>query len=124
MASDLQSEGMRAVSGGTQTHLALIDIRSTGVNGKVADERCGLSGISLNKNSIPFDPETPAVTSGIRVGTAATTTQGMGKPEMKIIAGLIARAIKDGSDESKAKAIKSEIHQLTKNYPVYADPVN
>ena len=124
LASDLQSEGMRAVSGGTQTHLALIDIRSTGVNGKVADERCGLSGISLNKNSIPFDPETPAVTSGIRVGTAATTTQGMGKPEMKIIAGLIARAIKDGSDESKAKAIKSEIHQLTKNYPVYADPVN
>ena len=124
LASDLQSEGMRAVSGGTQTHLALIDIRSTGVNGKVADERCGLSGISLNKNSIPFDPETPAVTSGIRVGTAATTTQGMGKAEMKIIAGLIARAIKDGSDESKAKAIKSEIHQLTKNYPVYADPVN
>ena len=124
LASDLQSEGMRAVSGGTQTHLALIDIRSTGVNGKVADERCGLSGISLNKNSIPFDPETPAVTSGIRVGTAATTTQGMGKPEMKIIAGLISRAIKDGSDESKAKAIKSEIHQLTKNYPVYADPVN
>lgn len=124
LASDLQSEGMRAVSGGTQTHLALIDIRSTGVNGKVADERCGLSGISLNKNSIPFDPETPAVTSGIRVGTAATTTQGMGKPEMKIIAGLIARAIKDGSDEIKAKAIKSEIHQLTKNYPVYADPVN
>ena len=124
LASDLQSEGMRAVSGGTQTHLALIDIRSTGVNGKVADERCGLSGISLNKNSIPFDPETPAVTSGIRVGTAATTTQGMGKPEMKIIAALIARAIKDGSDESKAKAIKSEIHQLTKNYPVYADPVN
>lgn len=124
LASDLQSEGMRAVSGGTQTHLALIDIRSTGVNGKVADERCGLSGISLNKNSIPFDPETPAVTSGIRVGTAATTTQGMGKPEMKIIAGLIARAIKDGSDESKAKAIKSEIHQLTKNYPVYADPIN
>ncbi|MEN9758818.1 MAG: hypothetical protein RL270_770, partial [Actinomycetota bacterium] len=89
LASDLQSEGMRAVSGGTQTHLALIDIRSTGVNGKVADERCGLSGISLNKNSIPFDPETPAVTSGIRVGTAAITTQGMGKPEMKIIAGLI-----------------------------------
>ena len=124
LASDLQSEGMRAVSGGTQTHLALIDIRSTGVNGKVADERCGLLGISLNKNSIPFDPETPAVTSGIRVGTAATTTQGMGKPEMKIIAGLIARAIKDGSDESKAKAIKSEIHQLTVKFPVYPEPKN
>ena len=124
LASDLQSEGMRAVSGGTQTHLALIDIRSTGVNGKVADERCGLSGISLNKNSIPFDPETPAVTSGIRVGTAAITTQGMGKPEMKIIAGLIARAIRDGSDESKAKTIRSEIHQLTVKFPVYPEPKN
>jgi glycine hydroxymethyltransferase len=124
LASDLQSEGMRAVSGGTQTHLALIDIRSTGVNGKVADERCGLSGISLNKNSIPFDPESPAVTSGIRVGTAAITTQGMGKPEMKIIAGLIARAIKDGSDESKAKTIRSEIHQLTVKFPVYPEPKN
>ena len=124
LASDLQSEGMRAVSGGTQTHLALIDIRSTGVNGKVADERCGLSGISLNKNSIPFDPETPAVTSGIRVGTAAITTQGMGKPEMKIIAGLISRAIKDGSDESKAKTIRSEIHQLTVKFPVYPEPKN
>jgi glycine hydroxymethyltransferase len=122
LANNLQSEGMRAVSGGTQTHLALIDIRSTGVNGKVADERCGKSGISLNKNSIPFDPESPAVTSGIRVGTAATTTQGMGKEEMKIIAGLIARAIKDSDDESKAKEIKSEIHQLTKKFSVYPEP--
>jgi glycine hydroxymethyltransferase len=122
LANDLQSEGMRAVSGGTQTHLALIDIRSTGVNGKVADERCGKSGISLNKNSIPFDPESPAVTSGIRVGTAAITTQGMGKEEMKVIAGLIARAIKNGDDESKAKEIKSEIHQLTKKFSVYPEP--
>jgi len=122
LANDLQSEGMRAVSGGTQTHLALIDIRSTGVNGKVADERCGKSGISLNKKSIPFDPESPAVTSGIRVGTAAITTQGMGKEEMKVIAGLIARAIKDGDDESKAKKIKSEIHQLTKKFSVYPEP--
>jgi glycine hydroxymethyltransferase len=122
LANDLQSEGMRAVSGGTQTHLALIDIRSTGVNGKVADERCGKSGISLNKNSIPFDPESPAITSGIRVGTAAITTQGMGKEEMKVIAGLIARAIKDGDDESKAKEIKSEIHQLTNKFSVYPEP--
>ena len=107
LAADLEKEGMRAVSGGTQTHLALIDIRSTGVNGKVADERCGASGIVLNKNSIPYDPETPAVTSGIRVGTAATTTQGMGVPEMSQIASFIARAIKDGGDENKAKAIRS-----------------
>jgi glycine hydroxymethyltransferase len=122
LASDLVAEGMRAVSGGTQTHLALMDIRSTGINGKVADERCGLSGITLNKNAIPYDPESPAVTSGIRVGTAATTTQGMGRPEMKQIASLIARAIKDGADEGKAKAIKAEVDQLCSAFPVYPTP--
>ena len=124
LAGDLVAEGMRAVSGGTQTHLALIDIRSTGINGKVADERCGLSGITLNKNAIPYDPETPAVTSGIRVGTAATTTQGMGRSEMKQIASLISRAIKDGADESKAKAIKAEVNQLCNAFPVYPAPKN
>ncbi len=122
LANDLVDEGMRAVSGGTQTHLALLDIRSTGVTGKVADERCGKSGITLNKNAIPYDPETPAITSGIRVGTAATTTQGMGAPEMKKIASLIARAIKDGDDESKAKAIKAEVNQLCSAFPVYPAP--
>jgi glycine hydroxymethyltransferase len=124
LANDLVAQGMRAVSGGTQTHLALIDIRSTGVTGKVADERCGLSGITLNKNAIPYDPETPAVTSGIRVGTAATTTQGMGPVEMKQIASLIARAIKDGADEGKAKAIKAEVDQLCSAFPVYPVPAN
>ena len=120
LAAGLVEEGMRAVSGGTETHLALIDIRASGVNGKVADERCGAAGIVLNKNSIPYDPEKPAVTSGIRVGTAATTTQGMGKPEMREIASLIARAIKDGGDATKAEAIRSEIHTLTAKFPIYA----
>ena len=119
LASGLVEEGMRAVSGGTQTHLALIDIRATGVNGKVADERCGLSGITLNKNSIPYDPEKPAISSGIRVGTAATTTQGMGVGEMRQIASLIARAIKDGEDAAKAQAIKSEVKALTAKFPIY-----
>ena len=120
LAAGLEKEGMRAVSGGTQTHLALIDIRSTGINGKIADERCGESGIVLNKNAIPYDPETPAVTSGIRVGTAATTTQGMGTPEMAQIATLIARAIKDGGDAGKAAAIRSEVNALTAKFPIYA----
>ena len=120
LAAGLEKEGMRAVSGGTQTHLALIDIRSTGINGKIADERCGESGIGLNKNAIPYDPETPAVTSGIRVGTAATTTQGMGTPEMAQIATLIARAIKDGGDAGKATAIRSEVNALTAKFPIYA----
>jgi glycine hydroxymethyltransferase len=119
LAAGLESEGMRAVSGGTETHLALIDIRSTGVTGKVADERCGASGITLNKNAIPFDPETPAVTSGIRVGTPSTTTQGMGVPQMKEVASLIARAIRDGGDAAKAAAIASDVHSLTAQFPVY-----
>jgi len=118
LAAALESEGMRAVSGGTQTHLALIDIRATGVNGKVADERCGAAGIVLNKNSIPFDPEAPSVTSGIRVGTPATTTQGMGVDQMKVIASLIARAIKT-DDAAAHAAIKSEVHALTAQFPIY-----
>ena len=118
LAAALEKEGMRAVSGGTQTHLALIDIRSTGVNGKVADERCGAAGIVLNKNSIPYDPEAPSVTSGIRVGTPATTTQGMGTTEMKTIASLIARAIKT-EDSTAHAAIKSEVHSLTARFPIY-----
>jgi glycine hydroxymethyltransferase len=118
LAAALEGEGMRAVSGGTKTHLALIDIRATGVNGKVADERCGAAGIVLNKNSIPFDPEAPSVTSGIRVGTPATTTQGMGVDQMKIIASLIARAIKT-DDAAAHAAIKSEVHALTAQFPIY-----
>ena len=118
LAAELEAEGMRAVSGGTETHLALIDIRSTGVNGKVADERCGLAGISLNKNSIPYDPEAPSVTSGIRVGSPATTTQGMGINEMKTFANLIARAVKN-EDESKFAGIKAEVHALTAQFPIY-----
>jgi len=118
LAAALEGEGMRAVSGGTQTHLALMDIRSTGVNGKVADERCGAAGIVMNKNSIPYDPEKPGITSGIRVGSPATTTQGMGIEEMKQIASLISRAIK--TDDPKTHAgIKTEVHALTARFPIY-----
>ncbi|MEN9679538.1 MAG: hypothetical protein RLZ57_667, partial [Actinomycetota bacterium] len=119
LAAALEAEGMRAVSGGTETHLALIDIRATGVTGKVADERCGAAGIVLNKNAIPYDPETPAVTSGIRVGTPATTTQGMGTEEMKQIAGFIARAIMS-DNHSEHQKIKSEVHALTAKFPIYS----
>ncbi len=119
LAAALEKEGMRAVSGGTQTHLALIDIRSTGVNGKVADERCGAAGIVLNKNSIPFDPEAPSVTSGIRVGSPATTTQGMGVEEMKQIASFIARAIRTADNDKAAQEIKADVHALTARFPIY-----
>jgi len=118
LAAALEAEGMRAVSGGTETHLALMDIRSTGVTGKVADERCGAAGIVMNKNSIPYDPEKPGITSGIRVGSPATTTQGMDVEEMKQIATLISRAIK--TDDAAAHAvIKSEVHALTARFPIY-----
>ena len=118
LAAALETEGMRAVSGGTQTHLALMDIRATGVTGNVADERCGLAGIVMNKNSIPYDPEKPGITSGIRVGTPATTTQGMGVEEMKTIASFIARAIKT-DDAHTLATIKSEVHALTARFPIY-----
>jgi glycine hydroxymethyltransferase len=118
LAAALETEGMRAVSGGTETHLALMDIRSTGINGKVADERCGAAGIVMNKNSIPYDPEKPGITSGIRVGSPATTTQGMGVAEMKQIASLISRAIKT-DDAAAHAAIKSEVHALTARFPIY-----
>ena len=118
LAAALEAEGMRAVSGGTETHLALMDIRSTGINGKVADERCGAAGIVMNKNSIPYDPEKPGITSGIRVGSPATTTQGMGVAEMKQIASLISRAIKT-DDAAAHAAIKSEVHALTARFPIY-----
>ena len=118
LAAALEAEGMRAVSGGTETHLALMDIRSTGVTGKVADERCGAAGIVMNKNSIPYDPEKPGITSGIRVGSPATTTQGMGVDEMKQIASLISRAIKT-DDAAAHAAIKAEVHALTARFPIY-----
>ena len=118
LAAGLVEEGMRAVSGGTQTHLALIDVQGLGVNGKEADERCGSAGITLNKNSIPFDPQPPSITSGIRVGSPSVTTQGMGVAEMRVIASLIARAIKEPTSASK---IAGEVTDLCRRFPVYPE---
>jgi glycine hydroxymethyltransferase len=117
LAAGLVEEGMRAVSGGTQTHLALIDVQGLGVNGKEADERCGEAGITLNKNSIPFDPQPPSITSGIRVGSPSVTTQGMGVAEMRVIAALIVRAIKDPASAAK---ISGEVKELCHRFPVYS----
>lgn len=118
LAAGLVEEGMRAVSGGTQTHLALIDVQALGVNGKEADERCGSAGITLNKNSIPFDPQPPSITSGIRVGSPSVTTQGMGVAEMRVIAALIARAIKEPASAAK---IAGEVKDLCNRFPVYPE---
>ncbi|GGO73706.1 serine hydroxymethyltransferase [Nonomuraea cavernae] len=89
----LAAEGMRPVSGGTDTHLALIDLRGLGVSGAEAERRCAAAGITLNRNAIPYDPEPPAVTSGIRVGTPCVSTQGMGPQELKEVGTLVAQAV-------------------------------
>jgi glycine hydroxymethyltransferase len=118
LAESLAAEGMRPVSGGTDTHLALIDLREVGVTGKDAEARCGAASIVLNKNAIPFDPQPPAVASGIRVGTPAVTTQGMTDGEMKEVAALIARAVRD-SDGSAAADIAGAVKALVARHPAY-----
>ena len=116
LSSSLAEHGMRSVSGGTDTHLALIDLQALGVNGADAEKRCDAAGITLNKNSIPFDPEAPSVTSGIRVGTPAATTQGMGIPEMAKIAEFISRAVRGKGDPAE---IRAQVTELTHAFPAY-----
>ncbi|CAB4914594.1 MAG: aminotransferase class I/II-fold pyridoxal phosphate-dependent enzyme [Actinobacteria bacterium] len=121
LSAGLEAEGMRPVSGGTDTHLALIDLQGIGVNGTDAEARCDAARITLNKNAIPYDPQPPAIASGIRVGTPAVTTQGMGVPEMKIIAEVIGQAVRD-ADGSKAPEIAERVSELTSRFPAYARP--
>src|SRR6266511_2403782 len=106
LTAGLAAEGMRPVSGGTDTHLALIDLRELGVTGREAEERCDAARITLNKNAIPYDPQKPMTASGIRVGTPSVTTQGMREAQMREIAGLIARAVRaDPSTEDGRKRL-------------------
>ncbi len=118
LAAGLAAEGMRPVSGGTDTHLALIDIQGVGVTGADAEIRCDAARITLNKNTIPYDPQPPSIGSGIRVGTPATTTQGMGEPEMTEMAGLIARAVRD-ADGSDVAAVTAGVTDLVTRFPAY-----
>jgi glycine hydroxymethyltransferase len=114
----LAAEGMRPVTGGTDTHLALLDLQGIGVTGQQAEARCAAAGIVLNKNAIPYDPQPPSVASGIRVGTPSVTTQGMGEGDMKEIASLIGRAVKD-EDGSAAAEIKQGVEALVTAHPAY-----
>jgi glycine hydroxymethyltransferase len=118
LAEGLAAEGMRPVSGGTDTHLALIDLRETGVTGAGAESRCDAAGITLNKNAIPYDPQKPMVASGIRVGTPSVTTQGMTEHDMKEVASLIARAVRD-ADGSAAPEIARAVGELVGRHPAY-----
>ncbi len=118
LAAGLAEEGMRPVSGGTDTHLALIDIQGLDVTGDVAEARCDAARITLNKNAIPYDPQPPSKGSGIRVGTPAVTSQGMGVDNMATIAQLIGRAVRD-ADGTDAEAIAQEVAALVTAHPAY-----
>jgi len=119
LTAGLAERGMRPVSGGTDTHLALIDITSTGVTGAEAEKRCDAGRITLNKNAIPFDTAPPSVASGIRVGTPSVTTQGMGIEQMEIIADLIDRAVRSDQPSEHAK-VAAETNALVSAFPAYA----
>jgi glycine hydroxymethyltransferase len=126
LAAGLAAAGMRPVSGGTDTHLALIDLRASGVTGREAEARCELAGITLNKNAIPYDPQKPTVASGIRVGTPSVTTQGMGEAEMARVAGLIASAVGSDPDTStgaiRLAELADEVSALVRQFPAYPAP--
>jgi glycine hydroxymethyltransferase len=121
MTAGLAEHGMRPVTGGTDTHLALLDLQGVGVSGKDAEARCGAAGIVLNKNAIPNDPAPPSVASGIRVGSPSVTTQGMTEPDMAIIARLIAQAVTTDEASTHA-AVRREVSDLVAAHPAYPRP--
>jgi len=121
LARALSSAGFRLVSGGTDTHLMLVDVFSRGITGKVAEAALGKAGITVNKNAIPFDQNPPMVASGIRIGTPAVTTRGMKEPEMEIVAGLIARALATPDDDGALGMIRAEVEVLCRKFPLYPE---
>ncbi len=120
LAKGLMSRGLKLSSGGTDNHLMLIDLRGTGVTGNVGEDALGKADITVNKNMIPYDPEKPMTTSGIRVGTPAITTRGMKEPEMDAVAGLLARVIEEPADAAVLDAVRKDVHALAARFPLYA----
>jgi glycine hydroxymethyltransferase len=118
LATELQQLGLRLISGGTDNHLVLVDLTKTGVSGKEAEECLGAVGIVVNRNAIPFDPQPPKVTSGIRLGTPAVTSRGFGVEEMKRIAALIVKVISNVGDAKVQKQAKEEVSQICSRFPV------
>jgi glycine hydroxymethyltransferase len=121
LAAALADEGFRIVSGGTDNHLMLVDLRPFGVTGKVAQEALDRAGITCNKNAIPNDPEKPFVTSGLRLGTAAVTTAGMGEAEMQEVAGLIAQVLRKVDDPDVADDVRAQAAVLCSRFTPYPD---
>lgn len=119
LANSLKDRGYRLVSGGTDNHLMLVDLRSKGITGKEAEAILDRAGITVNKNSIPFDPEKPNITSGIRIGTAAVTTRGMGVEDMQQIATFIDEALSSRGDEAKIVAIRDKVKEFAGSFPIH-----
>ena len=120
LAETLQREGFTIVSGGTDTHVLLVDLRTVGLTGKVAEHVLDEVGITCNKNTIPFDPESPFVTSGIRLGTPALTTRGLNAEDMKEIASIISLVLKQSEDTAVLEEAKQRVAALCEKYPMYA----
>jgi glycine hydroxymethyltransferase len=121
LAASISGRGFRLVSGGTDNHLMLVDVFSKGLTGKVAEAALGKAGITVNKNAIPFDQNPPMVASGIRVGTPAVTTRGMGESEMDQIGDLVARVLAAPDDERTLGMVKSEVERLCRKFPLYPE---
>ncbi|OAS88112.1 MULTISPECIES: serine hydroxymethyltransferase [Metabacillus] len=119
LAEKLQSEGLTLVSGGTDNHLLLVDVRSLQLTGKVAEHVLDEIGVTVNKNTIPFETESPFVTSGVRIGTAAVTSRGFGVEEMDEIGSIIAFALKNHEDATKLAEAKQRVEDLTSKFPLY-----
>ena len=120
----LTGHGFRLVSGGTDNHLMLADLRPKSMTGKVAEKALDKAGITVNKNKIPYDPEKPLVTSGIRIGTPAVTTRDMKEGEMAEIAALINDALSAPDDDAHLAGVKERVKELTSRFPLYPDLMN
>ncbi len=121
LSAALVKLGFNIISGGTDNHLMLVDLRNKNVTGKDAQEALDLAGITVNKNAVPFDDKSPLITSGIRVGTPALTTRGMKEREMEIVAGLINRVVMNMGNEAEYGRVRSDIHQLCSSFPLYSE---
>ena len=121
LAQGLADEGLRIVSGGTDSHLALVDLQPIGVTGKDAEAACDEVGIALNKNAIPFDPMPPGTASGVRVGTPGPATLGMDEPEMKEVASIVGEAIRAGGNADAKRAASGRVRELVSRFPAYPD---
>jgi glycine hydroxymethyltransferase len=120
MAARFMQRGLNIVSGGTDNHLMLVDLIARGVTGKAVDAALGRAHITVNKNAVPNDPQSPFVTSGIRVGTPAVTTRGLTKVDCEVLADWICDVIDDLDNEAVIERVRGEVTDICRRYPVYA----